>query len=131
MKSKSKIVILISTFLFVLQVISSTIVHWKKYDFIRQSLPLICESNMILFSATVHDPMECIKICSMQHSCLVSSFKPDSHECIGCQKFRVWYVETAPTIKHAIGPHKHLGRWSLIALIFFCFCKASFINCIF
>ncbi|XP_060564716.1 microfibril-associated glycoprotein 4-like [Ruditapes philippinarum] len=108
MKSKSKIVILISTFLFVLQVISSTIVHWKKYDFIRQSLPLFCKSSEILFSGTVHDPLECSKICSMKHSCLVSSFKPDSHECIGCQEFRIWYVETAPTIKHAIEPQKHL-----------------------
>jgi hypothetical protein len=134
MKFKSKIVILISTLLFVLQIISSTIVHWKKYDFIRPSLPLICKSNMILFSATVQHLMECSKICFTQHSCLVSLFKPDSHECIGCQEFRIWYVETAPTIKHAIRPQKRVGRWSLIELIFFClsvvFCTASFVNCI-
>jgi hypothetical protein len=134
MKFKSKIVILISTLLFVLQIISSTIVHWKKYDFIRQSLPLFCKSSKILFSGTIHDPFECSKICSIQHSCRVSLFKPDSHECIGCQDFRIWYVETEPTIKHAVGPHKRVGRWNLIELIFFClsvvFCTASFVKCI-
>jgi hypothetical protein len=37
---------------------------------------------------------------------MVSSFKRDSHECIGCQELRIWNIGMDDAINYAIRPYK-------------------------
>ncbi|XP_060594519.1 microfibril-associated glycoprotein 4-like [Ruditapes philippinarum] len=104
MDFRQNIILISSLTCLVLQIISSNVVHWTKYNYMTNILT--CKPSKILFSTeNVHDPSECTKMCFFQHNCLVVTFIPELNKCVGCQEYRhAGIYQTSAEIQYSIRP---------------------------
>jgi hypothetical protein len=104
MDFRQNIILISSLTCLVLQIISSNVVHWTKYNFMTHLLT--CKPSKILFyTENVHDPSECTKMCFMQNNCLVVTFIPELNKCVGCQEYRHAGInQTSAEIQYSIRP---------------------------